>query len=337
LAYGIPLTRLKRELAQRWAFDPATLPYSQSLLVYLYEQRATGRHLVLCTAAHRDIAEPVARHLGLFDEVIATEGITNLRGEAKAERLCRRFGRSGFVYAGNDAADHAVWDCAAAAVLVNVPPAVRHAAEARHPVAAVLTDGSGTARAILRAMRPHQWTKNVLCLVPPVAAGDFGNAGAWAAAVTILVAFCLVASGIYLLNDISDLTADRTHPRKARRPFASGDLPVAVGIMVSPALLVAGLAFGWAGGALTTLAAYLACSLAYTTWLKEQPLIDVFMLAGLYTIRLFGGGEAAGHPVSLWLLGFSSFLFLSLAFVKRVSELRRIQDTGKARRVMRRG
>ena len=329
--------RLKEELAQRWVFDAATLPYSQSLLDYLRQQHRAGRQIVLCTASHRDVAEAVAQHLGMFDQVIATEGKVNLRGAAKAELLCRRFGTKGFVYAGNDLTDLPVWDSAAASVVVNAPEAVRRTVQARHRVEAVLDDRKRLVRAALRAMRPYQWVKNTLCLVPPIAAGDFLGADAWLGAITIGVSFCLVASGIYLLNDISDLAADRAHPRKSSRPFASGDLPIAVGLVLCPVLVLAGAVLGWAGGALAAVMVYLVGSLAYTIWLKEQPLIDVFLLAGLYTIRLFGGGEASGHRVSAWLLGFSTFLFLGLAFMKRVSEMQRLSAAGGEQRAMRRG
>lgn len=328
---------LKHELALRWKFDAAALPYSQSLVAYLREQHAAGRYIVLCTAAHRHIAERVAAYLGLFDEVIATEGTTNLRGAAKAEILCRRFGRQGFVYAGNDATDLAVWDCAAAAVVVNARETVLRTVRDSHNDVAVFRDGGNRVRAILRAMRPYQWVKNALCLIPPIAAGDFTDTRAWVGALSIALAFCLVASGIYLLNDISDLEADRAHPRKSRRPFANGDLPVAVGLALCPLLLLAGVLMGWATGALVALVTYLCSSIAYSMWLKEKPLIDVFVLAGLYTVRLFGGGEASGHLVSLWLLGFSSFLFLSLAFIKRVSELQRLLAAGGERHAKRRG
>lgn len=329
--------RLKQEVARRWVFDPAGLPYNPALLAYLRAQRAGGRHLVLCTAAPREIAGRIAAHLGLFDEVMASEGAVNLRGTVKAETLCRRFGRGGFVYAGNDASDLAVWDCAAAAMVVNAPASVQRAARARCPVLTVIDDRPAVARAALRAMRPYQWVKNLLCLVPPIAASDFTNAGSWARTLTIVLAFCLAASGTYLLNDILDVTADRAHPRKSHRPFASGDLPVAVGLVLCPVLLLGGAACGWAGGALVAVAVYLALSLAYSLRLKELPVIDVFVLAGLYTIRLFGGGEASGHPVSQWLLGFSSFLFLSLAVIKRVSELQRLPAADHGHRPPRRG
>jgi 4-hydroxybenzoate polyprenyltransferase/phosphoserine phosphatase len=331
--------RLKRELALRWNFDPATLPYSAAVLDYLRAQHLAGRRLVLCTAAHREIAEQIANHLGLFDEVLATEGERNLRGPAKAELLCQRFGRAGFDYLGNDETDFPVWACAAEALLANPSRAVLRRARSEHRVAAVLDDGGEALHAALRAMRPYQWVKNALCLVPPVAATDFQSLTSWAGALLVAVAFCLVASAIYLVNDISDLAADRAHPRKRRRPFASGALPLAAGLVLSPLLLLAGGVLAWSAGALAPVLIYVVLSLAYNIWLKEQPLIDVFVLSALYTIRLFGGGEASGHPVSLWLLGFSSFLFLSLAFIKRVSELQamRVAGVGAGGRPVRRG
>lgn len=327
---------LKQECAKRWAFDPAHLPYNEKLLDYLRETRARGRRIVLVTAADRGIAEPIAKHIGLFDEVIASNGTDNLRGAAKAEALCSRFGSKGFVYAGNDSTDHAVWQHAAAAMLVNCAPSVRRNAERRHSIAAVIEDRPmGALRAALKAMRPYQWVKNVLIFVPLLASGDFTDWAGWLSASLIFAAFCAVASSIYLLNDISDLAADRMHPRNRRRPFASGALPISIGLALMPILLGIGLVLGWGTSALPSLLAYCVLSLAYNLKLKEMPLIDVFLLAALYTVRLFAGGEATGHPVSLWLLGFSSFLFLSLALVKRVSELHRLRlenRDGAARR-----
>ena len=323
--------RLKQELAARWRFSAAQLPYSDELLRLLEQERARGRRIVLCTAADRQVAQAVARHLGVFDEVIASEGFNNLRGAHKAEALCQRFGEHGFVYAGNDATDHAVWQRAAAAVVVNAPAAVSRAAARRHRVISVIDDGVPRMRAALRALRPYQWVKNLFTLVPLFTSGDFGNAAAWRHSLAIMAAFCATASAIYVLNDLSDLAADRAHPRKRQRPFASGALPLATGLAMVPVLFLIGAWLGVASGAWLALALYAALSLAYTVRLKELPLIDVFILAALYTIRLFGGGEASGHPVSMWLLGFSSFLFLSLALVKRVSELYRLLSAAQQR------
>jgi len=279
--------RLRAELAARWTFDPETLPYDTRILDRLRAERDAGRRIVLYTAADRGVAERIARHLGLFDEIIA-------RG------------------------------------------AVRPAAEAQGRGVEPFDDREPVFRALLRAMRPYQWVKNALCFVPPVAAGNLGSA-AWLGALAIAVAFCLIASGIYILNDLSDLAADRAHPRKSQRPFASGAAPIAAGLALAPVLILAGLALGVATNGWPALILYLAVSLGYTVWLKEKSLLDVFALAALYAIRVFGGGEASGHPVSLWLLAFSLFLFLSLALVKRVSELRRLRETGSGRTSMRRG
>lgn len=335
---GAGKARLKQELAERWRFDPALLPYNEPLLDWLRAQRGAGRRLVLCTATHRLIAERIAAHLGLFDEVIATAGDDNLRGAAKAAALTRRFGERGFVYAGNDTTDEPVWETAAAAIVVNADPALRRRVEARHRVLAVFVRPAGSqARAALRAMRPYQWVKNALCLVPIIAAADFHDAGAWTRTLLLMAGFCLIASSIYIVNDLSDLAADRAHERKRRRPFAAGVLPIPQGLALSAALLLLGGFAAAASGALLFVLLYAAASLSYSMWLKEQPLVDVFMLAFLYTIRLFGGGVASGHEVSLWLLGFSSFLFLSLALVKRVSELGRHAVRGTEGFIARRG
>lgn len=318
--------RLKEELARHWAFDPAHLPYSQTLLVYLRTQHAQGRRLVLVTAADRVVAETIAKHLGLFDEVIASDGVHNLRGTKKADVLCERFGAQGFVYAGNDHTDHHVWDKAAAAIVVNASSSVQTTVKERHADATLIDDHSmSTPRALIKAMRPHQWVKNILVFVPILAAGDIANLSAWLSSLLIFTAFCAVASSTYLLNDMSDLAADRMHARKRQRPFASGSLSVVSGLAVTPLLLMLGFVLGWASHALPALILYCVLTLTYNFKIKEIPLIDVFVLAALYSVRLLGGGEASGHPVSLWLLGFSSFLFLSLALVKRVSELYRLR------------
>jgi 4-hydroxybenzoate polyprenyltransferase len=328
--------KLKAELAGRWRFDPATLPYNAALLEYIRAQRDAGRHVALCTAADRSIAEQVAEHLDLFDEVIASDGQTNLRGGLKAEALRQRFGAGGFVYAGNDSTDFPVWDSASEAVLVNASGSVFRAAQSRYQVAATFDDRGSTVRALVRAMRPYQWVKNLLCFVPAVAAGDFSAPG-WLRALAIAAAFSLVASGIYILNDISDLAADRAHPRKSRRPFANGSAPIAAGLTLIPVMLLAGAFLAAVTNGWPALIAYLAVNLSYNFWFREKPLIDVFALAALYTLRLFGGALAGGYGMSLWLLAFSSFLFLSLAVIKRVSELRRLRGTASGSKAPRRG
>ena len=305
----------KRRIAAAARLDVETLPYNEELIAYLQGQKEAGRYLVLATAADQTIADAVARHLGLFDEVIGSDGERNLKGRAKAAALAQRFGEQGFAYAGNDAADIAVWRRAASAVLVNTDRATARKAEALAPVEARLPPRPAWTRPLLRAMRPHQWLKNLLVFLPIFTAHALGEAHAWIAATLTFLAFCATASSIYLVNDATDLAADRRHPRKRRRPLASGALPVPIGLLAAVGLAAAGLVLAALGQSLWVISAYAAISLTYSVKLKELPLVDVFILAALYTIRVYGGGVATGHDLSLWLLGFCGFLFLGLALL----------------------
>lgn len=309
---------LKAQVAAMAPPDPALLPYNETLLGWLREQKAAGRRIVLATAANEAVAARVAAHLGLFDEVIASSATRNLKGRHKAEALVERFGRGGFAYAGDARADLAVWEQAGAAVLVNVASGV--AARVGVPVERRIDDRPALLPSLLRAMRPHQWVKNLLVFVPIFTSHALLDGPGWIAGLLAFAAFSAAASGIYLINDLLDLDADRAHPKKRHRPFAAGVAPLPAGIVLATLLLVVALALGWAAGIIWVITAYAATSLAYSLRLKRLPLVDVFALAGLYTIRLFGGGEATDHALSLWLLAFASFLFLSLALVKRVAE-----------------
>jgi 4-hydroxybenzoate polyprenyltransferase len=324
-ALGALLSRgraaFKHEVAKAAKLDVETLPYNEDLIAYLQGQREAGRYLVLATAADHSIALGVANHLRLFDEVIASDGVHNLKGSSKAEALVERFGEQGFAYAGNDASDIAVWKHASSAILVNTASSVARKAETLTFVEAMLAGRPGQAKPLLRAMRPHQWLKNVLVFLPIFTAHALGEWHAWFAAALTFFAFCATASSIYLINDATDLAADRRHPRKRKRPLASGTLPLSTGLLAAVVLAAGGLGLALLGGSLFVVLAYAVMSVTYSVKLKELPLVDVFMLAALYTIRVFAGAVATGHELSLWLLGFSGFLFLGLALLKRISEL----------------
>jgi 4-hydroxybenzoate polyprenyltransferase len=197
---------------------------------------------------------------------------------------------------------------------------------ATHPagsVAATFPDRRNTLRAVVRALRPHQWAKNVLILMPLLAAHRATDLSLVGTALLAMVAFCLCASSVYLLNDLLDLEADRAHPRKSKRPFAAGDLSILAGLALAPALLVTGalLAALLPAKFQLVFAAYYVLTLGYSFFLKGQVLLDALALAGLYTLRVIAGAAAVSVPLSFWLLLFSVFLFLSLAFVKRFAEL----------------
>ena len=317
---------LKAKLAEGAEIDVSTLPYNEQLLTHLRAEQARGRKLVLVTASDQKLAQAVADHLGLFDEVIASDGVRNMKGKAKAETLEQRFGPKGFAYAGNESADLKVWRKAQSAILVNTPSSVARAARAVVPVAAEMPRRGSRLKALIREMRVYQWVKNLLVFVAPVMAQAIWDPGvAWNTAL-VFIGFCSAASGVYLINDLMDIEADRHHPRKRKRPFASGALPLTFGVL-GPMLLAAGIAIPALVSleAALVIAFYAALSVAYSARLKERPLVDVFILATLYTVRLFAGGLATDHLVSVWLLNFSGFLFLGLACLKRCGEIRQFQ------------
>lgn len=322
---------LKSRLASHTDFDPASLPYNQDLLAWLHTQRAAGRRLILCTASDRSIAEPIAEHVGLFDEVMASDGTSNLAGRNKAAALEERFGRGGYDYVGNSNADLHVWERARRAIVVNAGERLARAAgkvtevEKEFPAPAI---GFGAVRRILRA---HQWMKNVLLFVPLLAAHDVFAADSWVALLLAFASFSLCASTVYIANDLLDLESDRAHPRKRARPFASGTVPAWVGVAAAPVLFGLSLLIGSRVGSsfVSWLLVYFAVTCAYSWRLKQLVLIDCLTLAILYTLRIIAGGAAAGLPMSFWLLAFSMFLFLSLAFVKRYAELQLQMAQGK--------
>lgn len=305
MAFALPFwlargrAHLKREVARRAPFDPALLPYDEALLADLRRQRAAGRTLVLATAADATIADRIAGHLGIFDRTLASDGARNLKGEAKAAALVAEYGRGNFDYVGNDRFDVPVWQQARKAVDVG-----------RRPVK------------WLRGLRIHQWAKNLLVFVPVLTSHRF-EGPAFVPGAIAFAAFSLAASCIYLLNDLADLEADRAHPIKRARALASGEMPIMAATALAPALLAAAAALcallPWQFGAL--LATYVAASVAYSTGLKRVTLLDVFVLAGLYLLRIYAGAAAVGIAVSQWLLAFSLFVFLSLALAKRYAEV----------------
>jgi len=319
---------LKRELARRVDVPVETLPYTEALLDFLRAERAAGRPLFLVTASDARLAEPVARHLGLFTEVLASDGQTNLRGNAKARKLVERFGPAGFDYAGNSAVDLGVWPQARAGIVVNASPALARRAARVTTVSHTFGSAPALARALWTALRPHQWVKNLIVFVPLLTSHRLLDRAALAGAAWAAAAFCLCASAVYILNDLLDLDHDRQHPTRRLRPLASGQLPLAVGLALVPTLFAAGLLLGlaWSANLALVLAVYAGLTMAYSWRLKQVPLLDAFLLAGFYTIRLVAGHAATGVAYSVWLLVFAMFLFLSLALVKRFRELQGLRQ-----------
>jgi 4-hydroxybenzoate polyprenyltransferase/phosphoserine phosphatase len=310
-------------------FDAAALPYNQVLLDYLREEKAQGRRLILATAADARIAHSVAAHLGLFDTVLASDGSHNLKGDNKRLMIERTVGQP-YAYAGDHAADLPIWKSAAAAVLVGVSPQVERSVREHCVVEQTFPSPSASLKSWMRALRMHQWIKNMLLFVPVLTAFSLPDLQKLVTVGVAFLAFSLVASATYIVNDLLDLDSDRAHPRKRSRPFASAEIGLVGGAAISVVMLAAGLAIAGlvSGALLATLLCYLVLTSAYTWLLKRYVLIDVLMLSVLYTLRILAGAVAASVSISSWLAAFSLFVFFSLALVKRCSELVSLSRAG---------
>lgn len=313
---------LKRNLAEQVEIDPTLLPYNPSVLAHIRAWRNDGGHVALVTASDQHLAEGIAAHLGIFDEVHGSTPGRNLKGQAKADFLCDRFGVGRFAYMGDAVADLPIWQCAGQAITVNAPAGLRRRVERLSGPALHLTGPHYGPRVYLRALRPHQWMKNILIFLP-LLAGHVFDLSSMLSALLAFAAMSLLASSVYVLNDLLDLAADRAHPRKCRRPLAQGAIPIAYGAAIVLLLLLAGsgLALPLGPSFMAVMGVYLLTTLAYSLRLKRWAVIDICVLAGLYTLRVVAGAAATGIQLSVWLLVFTSFFFLSLATVKRQAEL----------------
>jgi 4-hydroxybenzoate polyprenyltransferase/phosphoserine phosphatase len=335
---------LKRHLANTVQLDVAHLPYNRELLQYLEQQRATGRPIYLATAADADTANHIAAHLGIFTGVLASDGQLNLAGKNKLAAFQSRFGDN-FSYIGNALPDLPLLQHCKEPMVANPTSGLSSALrKSRITPIRSFDERVSPFKSWLKAIRLHQWAKNTLIFVPLLLAHAWAP-GFIAAAVLAFFSFGLSASATYIVNDLLDLEADRQHPRKRLRPFASGDLSALSGVLVVTLFLCASLILAvFVPRAVTALspqhfldkphrfliwlAIYLMITLAYSLRLKRAVLVDVIVLSGLYTIRIVAGSAATGIAVSTWLASFSIFFFLSLAFVKRFAELENLRERG---------
>lgn len=337
---------LKRHITSAVSLDVAHLPYNRELLQYLEQQHATGRPIYLTTAADSALANRVAEHLGLFEGVLASDGVLNLAGTNKLAAFRQTFGDN-FCYIGNALPDITLLQNCQHPMVANPTSGLRAALRKAHitPVH-TFTEKVSPLKAWLKAIRIHQWAKNVLLFLP-ILLGHALKPGLILAAILAFLSFGLCASGTYIVNDLLDIEVDRQHPKKRRRPFASGDLSALSGVGVIITFLIVSLAIAISlphilahvapelalkrpYQFLVWLGIYAVTTLAYSLRLKRAVLVDVIVLSGLYTIRILAGSAATGIEASTWLGSFSIFFFLSLAFVKRFAELENLRERGGA-------
>ena len=327
---------LKNEVARRTSLDVSILPYRPEVLDFVRRARESGRRTILATASDGRVARRVAEHLGLFDAVLASDGEHNVKGTAKLAAILADTRGGSFSYAGDHAADLKVWSGAETAVVVSHSNALARRAAGLTDVEAVIKPRRAGLGRYLYGLRTHQWLKNLLVFLPLMPVLDGLTIELVGNAMLAFLAFGLMASGIYVLNDLLDLESDRRHHRKRRRPFAAGEIAPSTGLAMSIALGTASLALSIAclpASFVAVLLLYAALTTAYSVFLKRRAVVDVFSLAALYTIRVAAGTQATGQPLSFWILSFSLFIFLSLALAKRYVELTAASgDAGQLKR-----
>jgi 4-hydroxybenzoate polyprenyltransferase len=317
-------------LARLAPLDVSLLPYRDEVVSFLREEKARGRTLVLVTGAHLDIAERIAAHFGFFSRVIGTSATEHLVRQQKTDRLVRLYGERGYDYVGATGDD--LPPCLSARVAYLAGGDAKLASSLQEAGADVMPIRTGRRRTpVMQALRPHQWMKNLLVFAPVLLSHRWSEPHLLVRTVVLFAGFCLLCSAIYIINDLLDLESDRRHTIKKHRPFASGLLNPLAGIALSMGLLAGAAAIPATLGSIAVagvLSLYAVAAISYSIALKRLLIIDVAVLAGLYCVRVYAGGVATGIPVSPWTFAFSLFGFMSLALMKRYSELYSVKEAG---------
>lgn len=323
-------SRLKYEVARRIAFDASTLPYNQPLIEYLQDQQRY-RDVFLATASHSLVAESICKQFDFFSGCFASDSAKNLKGKTKADLLNEKFGEGQYSYVGNDQNDLEVWKHSHSALVVTNSENLIKKASGVTQIEKKFSSPRGYVASFVKAMRVHQWVKNALLFVPIFTAHQYTQFNLMLDVVLAMLAFSLCASSVYLLNDLMDIEADRLHKSKRNRPFASGRLPIVYGLLGFPVLLASALfiCLKLPVSFLLVLVTYFVATTAYSFFFKQKLLVDVIFLAGLFTCRIMAGAAATSIALSEWLLAFAMFFFLSLALVKRYTELVYLSSAGE--------
>jgi len=313
---------IKRQISKSCPLAAESLLFNGEVIALIAREKASGRKVVLATASDQLSADVIAAHLNVFDEVLGSDGVTNLKGDAKAALLAQKFGRGGFDYAGDSVADIPVWEAARHAYVVNPAPAAKAWADGR-PSATLMGHARATLLPLARALRPQHWVKNILVFLPLLTAHLWRQGQTWWRLAGFFLALCFSASAVYLINDLADIQSDRRHEDKRRRPLASGALPISTAVLAIPLCLALAALCCWVTGwqGLEWLLGYLAGTSAYSFYFKRVPILDILFLSGFYVYRIVAGVVLAPVEWSDWLVVFAMFLFLSLAAAKRYVEL----------------
>ena len=325
---------LKENIFSRVELNPESIPYRDEVVKFLLNEKKKGRQIVLATASHISIAQKIADHFDFFDKVYGTSDKLNLKGKNKAIKLVEEFGEKGFDYIGDNPADLKIWEKANSALVVDLGDGLVNKAEKVTKVSEVFDSNKKSfINLVIKQIRVYQWVKNVLLFLPALGAHII-DINVFSQIIIAFFSFSFLASSVYVANDLLDLESDRAHPRKRKRPFASGDLPIVFGLALGPILFIISylLAFTFLPIQFVfALSIYYVITTLYSFTLKRKVIIDTLTLASLYTIRIISGGLAVDIPMSPWILAFSMFMFLSLALVKRYTELLVMKSQNKVK------
>jgi 4-hydroxybenzoate polyprenyltransferase len=327
---------LKNQIAARVELEAEFLPYNQEVVDFVKAEKARGRECYLATGTVEKFAQAIAGFLGCFDGVFATTAEINLTGSNKAELLNQRFGSGQYDYLGNHAVDLKLWAHSDVAIVVSNSTALLKKAEGVAKKTQQIKPAKATLKTFIKAIRVHQWVKNALIFVPLLTAHAWQDADLILRCLLGFLAYSLAASSVYVLNDLLDLPSDRAHPSKKERPFAKGTLSILTGLIVFPLFLLSAFAIAWYFTPLNfvyALLVYYIITVAYSFNLKRIIMLDTVVLALLYTMRIIAGTVLIEVDFSFWLLAFSMFIFLSLALLKRYTELVLMQESGNKKTI----
>ena len=321
-------SNLKKNLSEHVKIPYELLPVNKNLVEFMKAESAKGRKIILATASYRSQAFEISNLIPVFNEIIATDDAINLKGEKKRKLLVEKFGEKNFDYVGNSNSDLKIFASCRYSYLVNpsgsLTKKTMKISELKKSWHVTKTSGY----TIVKAIRAYQWIKNLLIFIPLITSHTFQSITPFLNGLMAFLSFSFIASAGYILNDLMDLNADRAHPEKCRRPLASGELSITSGVVLGILLICSSLIIASTQNShfIGILLLYFFSSIVYSFFLKRMALYDVFMLALLYSIRIFAGGIVIDVPISFWLIAFSTFIFLSLALVKRYSELMQMND-----------
>lgn len=304
--------------------DPRSLPVSRAAMELIERERARGVRIILASGCHEGQASELGRKIGA-DEVVASCGSVNLTGRKKLSALKDRFHE--FDYAGDSIKDIPLWKAAGKAYVVNPGLLTRVAVKRARPDALILLDDDFVVRAasVFRLFRVHQWSKNLLILLPLITSHKIFKLSLPNILLLLqgFLSFSFLASAIYILNDLFDLPHDRNHPVKHKRPIASGAIGIPFAVLLAALSLALSVAFahGLPADYKALLVLYLVITSAYSVYLKKKVIIDVITLGVLYTLRTFAGAVLIAVPISRWFMVFFLFTFFSLSLIKRCADL----------------